>query len=205
LSGYDRPLEGHELQQLAAGYGHPELRSIDIDGDEYLFATRLYRVQDRRAEVVLAIERPGGRILLHRKGWYERDVYRLLTGGVDPGESVEHSLVRELAEETGLAPDETRFLGVLDCRIHYGYQQLSFVSYVFHLPITRGALRLPATEEISAFREVPMADLAQVAESLRQVPPPRQGWGLWRAIAHDFVHEKLGGSRAADSVGVEPS
>lgn len=191
MSDYCPPTEVRELEMLGAVYGRPELRTIDVEGDEYLFATRLYRSQDRRGEVVLAIQRPGERILLHHKGWYEPGVYRLLTGGIGLEESVEEALSRELAEETSLTLHTTRFLGVLDCHIHYRSQRLSFASFVFHLPCTEGSLRLPQTEDISDFREVSLADLPAVSAALRQVPPPRSGWGHWRALAHDFVHEML--------------
>ena len=193
------PVDERELEQLAATYGQPEMRTIEMEGDEYLFATRLYRSQDRRGEVVLAIERPArlprrGQarcVLLHRKGWYEPEVYRLLSGGIGLDEAVEATLARELEEETGLTLLATHFLGVLDCRIHYASEEVSFISYVFHLPRTEGVLRLPRTEDIIDFREVPIADLPAVAEDLRRVPPPRTGWGHWRAIAHDFVYETL--------------
>ena len=207
------PVDERELEQLAAAYGQPQMRTIEMEGDEYLFATRLYRSQDRRGEVVLAIERParlprrgqarcvprlaplgagfGRGVLLHRKGWYEPEVYRLLSGGIGLDEGVEATLARELEEETGLTLHTTQFLGVLDCRIHYASEEISFISYVFHLPRTEGVLRLPRTEDIIDFREVPIADLPAVAEDLRRVPPPRTGWGHWRAIAHDFVYETL--------------
>jgi len=185
------PVDERELEQLAAAYGQPQMRTIAMEGDEYLFATRLYRSQDRRGEVVLAIERPARCVLLHRKGWYEPEVYRLLSGGIGLDEAVEATLARELEEETGLTLHTTHFLGVLDCRIHYASEEISFVSYVFHLPRTEGVLRLPRTEDIIDFREVPIADLPAVAEYLRRVPPPRTGWGHWRAIAHDFVYETL--------------
>jgi len=48
-------------------------------------------------------------------------------------------------------------------------------------------------EDISDFRDVPIADLPTVADNLRNVPSPRSGWGRWRALAHDFVYEMLGG------------
>jgi len=192
------PVDERELEQLAAAYGQPQMRTIEMEGDEYLFATRLYRSQDRRGEVVLAVERParcvprlGRGVLLHRKGWYEPEVYRLLSGGIGLDEAVEATLARELEEETGLTLHTTHFLGVLDCRIHYASEEISFISYVFHLPRTEGVLRLPRTEDIVDFREVPIADLPAVAEDLRRVPPPRTGWGHWRAIAHDFVYETL--------------
>jgi len=191
LSGYS-PIDERELEQLAVAYGQPEIRVIEIEGDEYLFSTRLYRSRDRRGEVVLAIERPGRCVLLHRKGWYEPSVYRLLSGGIDWDEAVETTLARELEEETGLTLHTTHFLGLLDCHIYYASDEVSFVSYVFHLSRTKGVLRLPqTTEDITAFRDVPIADLPSVAEDLRHVPPPRTGWGRWRAVAHDFVYEML--------------
>ena len=110
---------------------------------------------------------------------------------IDWDEAMETTLARELEEETGLTLDTTHFLGLLDCRIHYASQEVSFPSYVFHLPRTKGVLRLPQTEDITEFRDVPIADLPSVAEDLRHVPPPRTGWGRWRAVAHDFVYEML--------------
>ena len=190
MSDY-RPIDERELEQLAVAYGQPERRVIEIEGDEYLCSSRLYRSGSRRGEVVLVIERPGHCVLLHRKGWYEPGIYRLLSGGIDWGEAVETTLARELEEETGLTLDKTHFLGLLDCHIYYASREVSFVSYVFHLSRTKGVLRLPQTEDITEFRDVPIADLPSVAEDLRHVPPPRAGWGRWRAAAHDFVYEML--------------
>jgi 8-oxo-dGTP pyrophosphatase MutT (NUDIX family) len=191
LSGYS-PIDERELEQLALAYGQPEIRMVEIEGDEYLYSSRLYSSRSRRGEVVLAIERPGRCVLLHRKGWYEPGVYRLLSGGIDWHEAVETTLARELEEETGLTLDTTYFLGLLDCRIYYASKEVSFPSYIFHLPRTKGVLRLPQTaEDITEFPDVPIADLPSVAEDLRHVPPPRTGWGRWRAVAHDFVYEML--------------
>ncbi len=201
-------MDRSELRQLAAAFSpavqgrprpdsaavaQPEVRIVEIEGDEYLFGSRRYRSRSRRGEVVMAVGRPERCVLLHRKGWYEPGVYRLLSGGIDLDEAVATTLARELEEETGLALGATYFLGVLDCRIHYDSREVPFASYVFYLPHTEGVLRLPqGAEDISEFRDVPIADLPAVAEDLRHVPPPRTGWGHWRAIAHDFVHEMVG-------------
>jgi ADP-ribose pyrophosphatase YjhB (NUDIX family) len=185
-------IDEFELEALAAAYGEPEVRLIEIEGDEYLFSTRQHRLSGRRGEVVLAIERPGHCVLLHRKGWYAQDVFRLLSGGIEWDESVEDTLSRELEEETGLTLCTTHFLGVLDCHIHYALETLAFPSYVFHLERTEGELQLPESDEdIVEFRDVTIHDLPSVAEDLRSVPPPKTGWGEWRAIAHDFVYEML--------------
>jgi ADP-ribose pyrophosphatase YjhB (NUDIX family) len=182
-----------ELHQLSVAYGHPEIRTIDLEGDEYLFSTRLNRSRNKRGEVVLAIERPGQSVLLHRKSWYEPGVYRLLSGTIDWDETVETALERELWEETNLSLGTTHFLGILDCVISYDYREVSFISYVFQLTRTEGVLELPIdAEDISDFRDIPIADLPTVAENLRNVPSPRSGWGRWRALAHDFVYEMLG-------------
>lgn len=183
-----------ELHQLSVAYGQPEIRTIEIAGDAYLFSTRLNRSRNKRGEVVLAIERPGKCVLLHRKSWYEPGVYRLLSGTIDWDEAVETALERELMEETSLSLGMAHFLGILDCVISYDDQELSFVSYVFYLSHTEGVLELPVdTEDISDFRDVAISELPIVAENLRNVPSPRAGWGRWRALAHDFVYETLGG------------
>lgn len=177
---------------LSDRYGRPTVRRIALDADEYLFRSREHRSSSRRGEVVMAIERTAGNVLLHRKGWYERGVFRLPTGGIDADESIEDTLIRELAEETGLRAGEIRFLGILPCVLRHQAEQLRFSSYVFHILHPRGHLRIPnSKEDISDIREVRIEDLPEISANLRRIPPPRSGWGHWRAIAHDFVHQAL--------------
>jgi ADP-ribose pyrophosphatase YjhB (NUDIX family) len=140
----------------------------------------------------LIIDRPNNCVLLHRKGWYERGVYRLPTGGIKLDEDVEHTLYRELEEETGFHDAGARFLGILDCCITFRSDSCQFVSYLFYLSKLKGSLRIPKSkEDISDFRDIPMSELPAVAENLRSVPPPRTSWGEWRALAHDFAYELL--------------
>lgn len=140
----------------------------------------------------MVIERPNESLLLHRKGWYERGVYRLPTGGIEWGEEIEETLIRELEEETGYYGGNQRFLGILNCNLVYQSTATRFVSYLFYLWDLQGSLRLPTSnEDISDFRDIAVAELPQVAENLRHVPSPRASWGEWRAVAHDFAYELL--------------
>ena len=178
--------------ELTQRYGQPKVRRVTLEADEYLFQTRQRQASRRRGEVVMVIEQTAGAVLLHRKGWYERGVYRLHTGGIDAGESVENTLVRELKEETGLRGGDIRFLGIIPCLLRYQSQELQVTSYVFHVLHPQGQIRIPnSKEDISDIREVLIRDLPRVAKNLRNIPPPRTRWGYWRALAHDFAHEAL--------------
>lgn len=140
----------------------------------------------------MLIERPHDSLLLHRKGWYERGVYRVPTGGIEWEDGIIDTLHRELEEETGYYDGHQEFLGILDCHFVFQDNATRFVSYLFYLWDLSGTLRLPiSNEDISDFRDVPKEELPMVAEELRRVPPPRTGWGEWRAFAHDFAYELL--------------
>ncbi|NIM94966.1 MAG: NUDIX domain-containing protein [Anaerolineales bacterium] len=191
-SSFEFDLAPNEFAELSWRYGEPEVRTVSIEADEYLFVSRSHRASHRRGEVVMVIEPTDGYVLLHRKGWYERGVYRLPTGGIDVDESVEDALFRELDEETGLEDGDIRFLGIIDSLIYFQSEAIHFTSYIFHIQNPQGSLSIQHTnEDISDFYEVTIEELSDVAENLRNVPPPRTGWGHWRAITHEFVYEAL--------------
>jgi NAD+ diphosphatase len=61
--------------------------------------------------VIMLVTDPDDRCLLARnKAWPERRV-SILAGFVDPGESAEHAVAREVAEETGITVDHVSYLG----------------------------------------------------------------------------------------------
>jgi ADP-ribose pyrophosphatase YjhB (NUDIX family) len=173
------PRNEREISQLTAAFGEPTYRERTIIADKYLYASRLSRSRNEC-------------VLLHRKGWYERGVYRLPTGGVEWGEDIEEALIRELEEETGYFDGNQRFIAILDCSFVFQSDQVRFISYLFYLRDLKGTLRLPSSkEDISDFRDIALGELPAVAENLRQVPPPRTGWGEWRAFAHELAYEIL--------------
>ena len=186
---YLDPVDERELEDVMAVYGEAEMEEIQVDVDRHLFQNRFLKSSDRRGEVVFAIQMPEG-ILVHHKSFYGDGVFRLLSGGVDYGEKVVDALRREIEEETSLTLSSGRLLGVQDCQLVYGSRSVRFVSYVFYVHAA-GDLRPDPKENITEIRVVSMAELAAIAEDLRRTPPPHEGWGRWRALAHDLVYQRL--------------
>lgn len=180
----------HELHALAARYGEPLRRTAECAMDETLFLTRFLRGGDRRGEVVLVIELPTGRLLLHRKAHYGPDHFRLPTGGIHPDEAIDAAVQREALEETGLAVEIVRFLALLDTTQYFGEIRLPFTSCLFHLR----AASAPVSSrdgEVAEFSDCLPAELPAVAARLRAIPNPRGYWGRWRALAHDLAAEAM--------------
>jgi ADP-ribose pyrophosphatase YjhB (NUDIX family) len=181
-------IDESEITAIASHHGQPLRRQVESEIGEELFVTRFMRASDRRGEVVLAIERPNGRLLLHRKAHYAADHFRLPTGGVNLDELVLEALLRETAEETGLAVAVVRFMAVIEYVLCFDPIRLPFVSYVFHLREIGGQLSLNGGE-VQTFHECNPAELPAIATTLRGISGERGYWGRWRAIAHDVVAE----------------
>jgi 8-oxo-dGTP pyrophosphatase MutT (NUDIX family) len=186
-----------ELKQLQAEYGPGERRSILRQVTAKFFDEwwRLLVLKgNRRGEVVLALRRPDGRILLHTKQFYPEGVFRLPSGGVHPGEPALQAAVREAMEETGLEVTVERLLGLLEYQFQHAGRTLPFVSYVF---LVRAGAGRPAVqdphERITAFRFVEAPELRGVADRLRALPESWSDWGHFRAPAHDLAAEALRG------------
>ncbi len=101
------PLPWSELKGKIFPIRHQE---IHVGADFYRFMVG--KVSRCNGEVVLAIRRPDGRLLLHTKPFYPPRTWRLPSGGTRPQEGLEEAACRELGEETGLPACLERLLGV---------------------------------------------------------------------------------------------
>lgn len=189
----EKLIDPEEIEQLASEYGPIQRRSYSVEMDRENFEYWQDKLTTkRRGEVVLVVRRPNG-VVLHTKDFYPPGTYRLPSGGVRWGENILHALHREAREEMGLDVEVERFLGLLEYEFHCQEETIPFVSYVF-LIRGRGTKLAPQDEEehITSFRQVPVAELAAVADSLRALEENWRDWGKFRAIAHDFVAETMG-------------
>ena len=187
-----------EIKGLAKQYGPIERRSFSLERGEERCEHWRRALATRRGEVIFVVERPAG-LILHTKDIYPPGTYRPPSGGVSWGESVLSALHREVREEMGLEIEVERFLGILEYELRCEEETIPFVSYVFLVRDDGGEL-IPQDEEerILSFRQVPVAELEAVANSLRAVEEDWRDWGEFRAIAHDFVVEMMGGIQDDD-------
>ena len=182
-----------EIASLAGRWGTPlrvlaELDDVSFDPVHDL---------TRTGEVLMAVRRPNGRLLLSIKTFYPRTGWRLPTGGIHPGESIARALEREMHEETGLQHDVPRFLAAIQYR-ERGARRAAFHTFCFLLAETGGTLAVAdESEQIEAFREIEPEELLTVAATLEAIDPAGElgehwaGWGRFRAVAHRAVHRAL--------------
>ena len=194
------------IEQAIARYGQPLERSYTYDVTPGTLAYWDRVLQKRDAEVVLVLRRASGHYLVHTKPFYPttRDgqpTYRLLSGGIEPGEELVSAVLRETREETNLEVRIVRFLGILrhcfqlaphSCSGQGLCKPLRFTSYVFALRQVGGGLRCnDPGESITGFCEVSPQELGDLAEQLEGLPAGWEDWGRFRASAHRFVAQHL--------------
>ena len=124
--------------------------------------------------VIMLVERDG-KALLARNARFTRPFYSTLAGFVEVGETLEHAVAREVAEEAGIAIDEIRY---------FGSQPWPFTGSLmigFTARWTRGEIVADPTE---------LADAGWFAPDELPVVPPRLS--IARELIDDFVqrHQK---------------
>jgi ADP-ribose pyrophosphatase YjhB (NUDIX family) len=183
-----------EIDSLAAAHGPTARVRAPIPT---AFADPLAR-RDRVGEVCMVIRRPSGRLLVNTKIFYPPGAYRLLTGGIGPGERIADALARETREETGLETRLRRFLAAID---YHDERERDgppvFHTFAFLLDEVGGTLgSLDPDEQILDYREVAIGELQAVAAKLERLSGPSQriggswgDWGRFRAVVHRAVAE----------------
>ncbi len=184
-----------EVAWLMSRYGPGQRLHVSIAMAETEFAywwQKLVQQRNQRGEVVLAIQRADGSVLLHTKSFYPAGLYRLPTGGVLPWEKVLFGARREAKEETGFDIRIVRMAGIVTYHFHNGGRHMPFVSYVL-LARSDGIQPVVAdtAEHISDFRFIPPAQLRHIAQALRQLRGQLAGWGAFRALPHELVADVL--------------
>ncbi len=182
------------LDHLAHRFGPFARQHADIPASSEIMGRMLEKLakKGRRGEVVMVVPNEWGQFWVHTKDFYPEGVYRLMTGGLEPGEKPEPALHREVEEETGFKTEIDRCLAVITYSIANERLACPFVSYVM---LTRPAAGQPRPtdpkEAITDFRAVTTAGLANIAGRLRGLSGKFADWGLFRALAHEAALAQL--------------
>lgn len=193
-----------EIAALSERYGAPLRQNAP------LLTTKLFDPlgrPDRVGEVCMVVRRRNGKLITARKLFYPATTYRLLTGGINHGESILDALLRETEEETGLEVEVRRFLAVIGYTLQrpqdgtsFEQRATRFHTFAFLLDEISGVLACyDPDERVEDFREVRIEELPVLAQHLEQLgqdfDPEIDGrwrdWGRFRAAAHRIVHQTL--------------
>ncbi len=185
-----------ELDHLAQRYGQPLIRTVVLPS-----AKRFDPLSktDRYGEVCMVIRRPNGHLLTMTKTYYPRQAYRLLTGGINHGETVLDALLRETQEETGLEVIVRHFLVAVAYQLP-GESTPAFYTFAFLLDEIGGTLgAIDDGEEVEDFREITLEELPALAQRLHITQADNSDmiagnwgdWGHFRAVIHELVWKAL--------------
>lgn len=165
--------------------------NVDLMVGKSFFSEIAYRLNSP-GEIVMVILRPEDKVLLMTKKFYPESLYRLPTGKMKPGESIENAFQREIREETGFCD----IPGTLLTTIHYMLKNnSSVVDYKSFLMITSEISDIPIPEDedegITDFKEVHVSHLKDISEKLKNLSAPWHDWGCFRAVSHEIAYHLL--------------
>jgi NAD+ diphosphatase len=136
--------------------------------------------------VVIMLAEHEGRVLLGRQAQFPPRMYSALAGFIEPGESIEEAVRRELHEEAGVRATSVRYV------LSQPWPFPSSLMIGCIAPVASDALTLDTTElqdAIWADRDEVAAVMAGSREQRFSTPPPL-------AIAHSLLNAWLDGGRA---------
>jgi NAD+ diphosphatase len=148
------------------------------------------------AAVIVGITDTDDRMLLGSNALWEANRFSLLAGFVEPGESLEAAVIREVREESGLRVADPVYLGSQP----WPFPASLMVGFRAQVPAGESTTGTPDGEEILELRWFTRDELrdAAVAEEII-LPGPTS---IARAIVEDWYGDEIDdGSRAGDDLG----
>ena len=172
------PRSGVATQPAASGWTR-----VDPDGKEVFPRTD--------AAVIVGITDADDRMLLGSNAMWEANRFSLLAGFVEPGESLEAAVIREVFEESGLVVADPVYLGSQP----WPFPASLMVGFRAHVPVEHPTVGTPDGEEIIALRWFTRAELKSAAGSGEIILPGPTS--IARAIVEDWYGDEIDdGSRA---------
>jgi len=141
----------------------------------------------RNHDVTMYVEKDG-RLIVIAKPFYPEGIYRAPSGGLNPGESFDEGIGREVAEEIGCEIELEKFL--LRTRVEFvnSGKVIHWRSFVFLARYVRGDFDYTDHREI---REVKLVDWEDFEDFGRWMRQTEIGGLHYRAALHETVTDLL--------------
>jgi NAD+ diphosphatase len=137
------------------------------------------------AAVIVGITDADDRLLLGSNAMWEANRFSLLAGFVEPGESLEAAVIREVFEESGLRVADPVYLGSQP----WPFPASLMVGFRAHVPAEHPTLGTPDGEEILALRWFTRDELRDAAASGEIILPGPTS--IARAIVEDWFGDEI--------------
>lgn len=140
-------------------YGTPSTYTMSYSAsDKEIAIVRGSQKKGRKHDITMAIFGPTGVIVI-AKPWYTHGLYRLPSGGLVPGETIEDGFARELWEETGVTATMMAYHVRIDVEFVGVQQTIPWTSHVFSARYDAGEVEPHDTVEIREARWCPIKEL----------------------------------------------
>jgi 8-oxo-dGTP pyrophosphatase MutT (NUDIX family) len=169
-------------------YGVPETHKMSFDASERdIGVIRSSQKHGRKHDITLAIfGHPG--VLVIAKPWYPKGLYRLPSGGLDPGESLEDGSAREAWEETGAQIELVRYHLRVDVDFVGESATIPWTTHLFSARYLSGEIAPNDTDEI---REARWCALTEMLAHRELMLKPKVSGLHYRAALQDKFLEHL--------------
>jgi ADP-ribose pyrophosphatase YjhB (NUDIX family) len=183
------------IRRMEHEYGTPTRREFVIPSAMEEVARIAASQRDGRNHDVTLYVRKGPQVIVIAKHFYPPGMYRAPSGGLNPGESFENGIAREIAEECGCTIKLDRFLLTTSVLFtasgrEHDSDSVRWRSFVFLADYVSGDFQFTDHHEI---KEVRLADWAEFETFGRMMRQFGRGGFLYRAALHETVVELAGG------------
>ena len=179
------------IEEMQGRFGVPAEESFEYEVTEREYdRIRASQKHERNHDVTLYI-RKDDRFVVIAKPFYPEGLYRAPSGGLQPGESFDDGIEREMAEETGVDIALDRFILKTNVRFLHEGKTILWRSFVFTADYVSGEFEWTDTDEI---REVRLARMEEFDRFDAMMRASDIGGLHYRADLHERVKELMAAS-----------
>jgi ADP-ribose pyrophosphatase YjhB (NUDIX family) len=142
------------VKDFEDSYGNPAILTAEfvMNPDEFTFLKKSRKFE--RSHDITFFIRKDDKWIVNSKHWYPRGLYRIPSGGANPGETVEEGTRREAYEETGCEIEILKYFLRIGVRFLCGEEHEDWVS---HLVLCRWAAGVLKPIDKREIKEVVLA------------------------------------------------